>query len=810
MPRVESYDLDKKLTGKEYVLGTDTDKNNKTSSYKLNRIKDFVLDTVVTDPLGGVPNANGTFTWLKYSLFSDGRDASDEVSMSDIPLEGDILYIGLAYDKLTADESDIPEDYIWSDASGSIVDANGLYTWLKYADTKTSGMSDNPLGKTWIGFSFHNEEIVESLLFEDYEWTKVSANDGNDGVPIAGTTKFAWFKYSIFPLGLDLNNESDMVDIPTPQTIYLGIAYNKDTHEESDIPADYEWSLLGSDIIQANGLYTWVKYAYTPTSEMSDLPDGMKYIGFAFDKATTESADPASDLNASYQWSAMYMDINGNEDGHQNNITRVVRINTEDLINRAITESSVADYFNRTGIKVKDTENILLDFYTATGPVPDIPDPIDETDYSLNLEVLVLNISAVTETTADFEWAINNTTDPNIVAYKLIYTHQNGQSYSYPVSGRTTDTSFQATGLDNNTTYNVYLIAYSTVTGDTKTSVLQSFTTLETITPSVPNLNFTDLTDTTIDLTWSIDDAFGADNFKVFQGVTKIYDGFDTTFDVTGLTASTAYIFSVIAYNAGTPSTETFLNVTTEAAPAVQPLSTPLISVIQNFSNSLDLNFSVANAFVYEYNRITHWKLQYQALGNSTFNTDTFLLDVSTPYNLGELIPSTRYTLKVASYDVSADVTSSYSTSIVGKTLPLSVNIGASLQLSTNTSPTNEGFVNIFEGQLSGTATVRVGIEVYTANQSKILNEGSITFPNISKTVTRTVDQDIVLALDSTGRTASNGSSSVGYFTIDDTIGNSLEGAIYFITATIISSANGINSLKKSKTVTYQIDTNLL
>ena len=41
-------------------------------------------------------------------------------------------------------------------------DGTTYYTWIKYADTPTSGMSDNPTGKTYIGVAYNKSTPVES------------------------------------------------------------------------------------------------------------------------------------------------------------------------------------------------------------------------------------------------------------------------------------------------------------------------------------------------------------------------------------------------------------------------------------------------------------------------------------------------------------------------------------------------------------------------------------------------------------------------------------------------------------------------
>jgi hypothetical protein len=187
-----------------------------------------------------------------------------------------------------------------------------LYTWVKYADTPTTGMSDLPAGKDYLGLSYNQASAAESSTYADYSWSLIVGEDGTDGVPgppgADGQPTYTWIKYGTSATGAGIN------DSPTGMT-HMGIAYNKTTPTESTNPALYEWSLIqgpqgvqgpqGSQGVQGpagpNGqtLYTWIKYADTPTTGMSDLPAGKEYMGIAYNKTTaTESG-----VYADYEWS---------------------------------------------------------------------------------------------------------------------------------------------------------------------------------------------------------------------------------------------------------------------------------------------------------------------------------------------------------------------------------------------------------------------------------------------------------------------------------------------------------------------------
>ena len=157
-------------------------------------------------------------------------------------------------------------------------DGVSRYTWLKYATTPTSGMSDDPTGKNYIGLAYNKITAIESNDYNDYQWTLLRGPEGQQGVPGPpgddGESTYVWIKYA------DTSAGSGMSDNPTNKD-YIGFAYNKTTPVESTNPADYAWSLIkgpkgdkgedGADGLPGppgtDGLpnYTWLKYADSHT-----------------------------------------------------------------------------------------------------------------------------------------------------------------------------------------------------------------------------------------------------------------------------------------------------------------------------------------------------------------------------------------------------------------------------------------------------------------------------------------------------------------------------------------------------------------
>ena len=170
-------------------VGTLTDYTQKDSTtyydYTWSRLRG---QDGATGPAGtdGTDGKNGTdgktyYTWIKFATSESGANISDNPK--------GMSYIGIAYNKPTATESSVPTDYTWTKIKGEDgkngtngkdgiqgpkgSDGKDSYTWIKYADSPTSGMSDNSDGKQFIGISTNHDTATESSNYKDYNWARL-------------------------------------------------------------------------------------------------------------------------------------------------------------------------------------------------------------------------------------------------------------------------------------------------------------------------------------------------------------------------------------------------------------------------------------------------------------------------------------------------------------------------------------------------------------------------------------------------------------------------------------------------------------
>jgi len=170
-------------------------------------------------------------------------------------------------------------------------------------------------------------------------------------------------------------------------------------------------------------------------------------------------------------------------------------------------------------------------------------------------------------------------------------------------------TTYSATGLSASTTY--YFIVRSISAGGTSSPSTQASATTQSVavpvvpvtpttptTPTAPTapsgLVATAVSSTQINLSWSPSTTAGV-TYTVYSGSAAVASGLGaTSYSVTGLTASTAYSFSVIAVSsAGSSAASNSAGATTQAAPA--PSAPSGLSATATSSSQINLGWTASS-----------------------------------------------------------------------------------------------------------------------------------------------------------------------------------------------------------------------
>ena len=227
---------------------------------------------------------------------------------------------------------------------------------------------------------------------------------------------------------------------------------------------------------------------------------------------------------------------------------------------QAVTIPNIPGTTNR--IMVKGTNHIFFDvsntnFTITAGSGADTTAPTAP----------ILTASGTTQTTTNLAWS--GATDNVAVTGYEVYR-------GTTLLGSTASTTYSVTGLTASTAY-TFSVKSKDAAGNTSASsnsvnVTTLAPDLDTTAPTAPTLSASGTTQTTTNLSWSgATDNTAVTGYDVYSGTTLLGSTTSTTYSVTGLTASTAYTFSVKAKDAAgnTSASSNIVNVTTLAVATV-------------------------------------------------------------------------------------------------------------------------------------------------------------------------------------------------------------------------------------------------
>ncbi|NEW06619.1 hypothetical protein GK047_11400 [Paenibacillus sp. SYP-B3998] len=279
------------------------------------------------------------------------------------------------------------------------------------------------------------------------------------------------------------------------------------------------------------------------------------------------------------------------------------------------------------------------------------------------------------------------------------------------LAGTATGTTFTASGLTAATSYSFTVKAKDAAGNVSTASAVVTGTTStvpgDTQAPTTPtNLSVTATTPTSISLSWTAStDNVGVTGYDVYNGTTLAGTATATTFTATGLTAGTAYTFTVKAKDAaGNASAESAaVTGTTSTVPGdIQAPTVPTnLSVTATTSSSISLSWTASTDNV----GVTGYDV-YK--GTTLAGTST-----ATTFTAAGLTAGTAYTFTVKAKDAAGNV-SAASAAVTG-TIPT---VPGDSQAPTAPTNLSSSAVTMTSVALSWTAsTDNVGVTGYTIYQ---------------------------------------------------------------------------------------------
>ncbi|MGX1930521.1 fibronectin type III domain-containing protein [Flagellimonas sp. 2504JD4-2] len=259
--------------------------------------------------------------------------------------------------------------------------------------------------------------------------------------------------------------------------------------------------------------------------------------------------------------------------------------------------------------------------------------------------IVDLSSANTTDTTTDLSWSAS-TDNVGVTNYEVF---QDGIS----IANTGVTTNFNVTGLTAETSYDFTVFAEDAAGNTSLVSNTETVVTTaapDTEAPSaITDLASANTTATTTDLSWSAStDNVGVTNYEVFQdGISVANTGTTTAFNVTGLSPSTSYDFTVFAEDAA-GNTSNVSNTETVNTPFVPDNEAPTAVTDLTSSNTTSTTTSLSWTASTDNIGVTNYEIFQDAvsIGNSGVNTT---------FNVTGLTPSTSYDFTVFAEDAAGN-----------------------------------------------------------------------------------------------------------------------------------------------------------
>lgn len=229
-------------------------------------------------------------------------------------------------------------------------------------------------------------------------------------------------------------------------------------------------------------------------------------------------------------------------------------------------------------VKAKDTTGNVASGTSVTVTTADITAPNNVTN---------LSTSNVTATSLTLSWTASTSTD--VTGYEVY----NGTA----LLGTVTGTTYNVSGLTASTAYTFVVKAKdlaNNVASGTSVGVTTSAVADTTPPSEVTNLTTSNLSTTSVTLSWEASVSIDVVTYEVYNGTSLIASTSQTSYTVTGLTQSTSYTLTVKAKDgAGNESNGVDVSFTTIAEPTDTAAPVLTITPATTFSDTQTVNMSV-------------------------------------------------------------------------------------------------------------------------------------------------------------------------------------------------------------------------
>jgi chitodextrinase len=370
--------------------------------------------------------------------------------------------------------------------------------------------------------------------------------------------------------------------------------------------------------------------------------------------------------------------------------------------------TSVSTNFSMTGLTPNTTYSITVSAFDAAGNNSILSNVFSTTttsapDTTAPTVPNNLMASAITQTSLTLTWSAS--TDAfGVSGYKIF----KGGVYIASSSS----TNYTVTGLTASTLYSFTVSAYDAAINNSAVSSAITVTTaaaVDATPPTVPaGLTSSAITQTTLTLSWlASTDIVGVTGYKIFKNGSQIGTSVTTNFSVTGLTASTLYLFTVSAYDAAgnNSAVSSTLSVLTSTPIDIIAPTVPTINSASGITqNAITISWTASTDNI--------GVLGYKVFKNSVLIGTTVALN----YSFSGLSSYTNYSFTVSAFDATGN-NSALSAVYNIKTVPQKFKMEVTYGPNGSISP--EGFFSVYQGsKKTFTVTPNIGYQI----ESVIIN----------------------------------------------------------------------------------------
>ncbi|MFK7002517.1 secretion protein [Flavobacterium covae] len=359
---------------------------------------------------------------------------------------------------------------------------------------------------------------------------------------------------------------------------------------------------------------------------------------------------------------------------------------------------------NRAGGGANNSDDMIVTVNGTAGPFA-ITSQGSETSYTGGTSQLIT-------------WNVAGTTanGVNCSNVDILWSTNNGATWTTLLAGTPNDGSENITIPNTATTTGRIMVKGSNhIFFDVNNAnITVNLSTSDTIPPTAPVLSASGTTTSSTNLSWNGDtDNVGVIGYDVYQGTTLLGSITSKTYNVTGLTPSTTYSFTVKAKDAAgnisiasnVVSVTTLANVIDTTAPTAPILSA---SGTTTSSTNLSWNGDTDNVGVTGYEIYQGTTL----LGSITSKT----------YNVTGLTPSTTYSFTVKAKDAAGNI--SIASNIVSVT---TLSNTLTYCTSKGNSTADEKIGKVVIGTINNTSTSTVGYENFTTLSTSAVRSSTQT-----------------------------------------------------------------------------------